>query len=199
MEVVEHYPLELYESSLLYGSPADVFVEKLGDRLDKLEKSTTCTNVGFTHDASSINDAVLRSRYVTLKTMKEKIDVQLNLGRRLVAVDAADAAERVIVSHFLPDLYGNLHSFSRQQFRCVDCNTKYRRMPLIGKCRRCGSKLLLTINRGGVEKYLKLSQGIAEEYDLPHYLKQRLTLLERDIKCLFEDETSKQFNLAEYM
>lgn len=76
---------------------------------------------------------------------------------------------------------------------------KYRRIPLSGKCTKCGGKLILTINKGGVEKYLKLSQNIAERYDLPHYLKQRLSLLEKEIKTMFEDETQKQFNLAEFM
>jgi DNA polymerase II large subunit len=195
METVRSYPLELYESSLNFSPASDVSVEKVSDKLDNPKFS----DIWFTHDVSSIHDSITRTRYVLLKTMREKIASQLNLGLKIKAVNARDAAERVIVSHFLPDLYGNLHSYSRQQFRCVNCNMKYRRMPLIGKCRKCGSKLLLTINRGGVEKYLKLSQEIVEEYELPHYLKQRLTLLEKDIKCMFEDETSKQFNLAEYM
>ena len=131
--------------------------------------------------------------------MKDKIDAQLELGKKIEAVDENDAAERIILSHFLPDIYGNLRSFCRQQFRCADCGAKYRRVPLSGKCRKCGGKLLLTIHRGGVEKYLKISQNLAKEYESPDYLKQRLILLERDIKSLFEDETVHQFNLAEFM
>jgi DNA polymerase II large subunit len=195
METVRSYPIELYEASMTYTSPSDINVEKVSEKLGKPDFK----DIWFTHEMSSIHDAVITTSYVTLKTMREKIDAQLNLGLKIKAVDARDAAERVIVSHFLPDLYGNLHSYSRQQFRCVNCNMKYRRMPLIGKCRKCGGKLILTINRGGVEKYLKLSQFIAEEYNLPQYLKQRLELLSLDIKCMFEDETEKQFNLAEYM
>ena len=52
---------------------------------------------------------------------------------------------------------------------------------------------------GTVEKYLKISSQIAEKYELPDYLKQRLMLLEKDIESIFEDETNKQFNLADFM
>jgi DNA polymerase II large subunit len=130
--------------------------------------------------------------------MKDKINTQLALAEKLAAVDERDAAERVILGHFLPDLYGNLRSFARQQFRCIDCNAKYRRITLNGKC-KCGGNLVLTISRGGIEKYLKISQEICEKYNLPNYLRQRLQLIEKDIRSIFEDETNRQFNLAEFI
>jgi DNA polymerase II large subunit len=196
MEVVKCYPLALYTAAQSFTSPSDVVLEKVSDRLNK---ANVDKELFFTHEASSIHDGVTVTRYITLKSMKDKIEAQLNLATKIAAVDERNAAERVILSHFLPDIYGNLHSFVRQQFRCVDCNAKYRRVPLIGKCLKCGGKLLLTINRGGVEKYLKISQEVADKYNLPHYLKQRLTLLQRDILSIFEDEMTKQFNLAEFM
>jgi DNA polymerase II large subunit len=196
MEVVKGYPLEFYRAAQELTAPADVVLEKVSDRLGK---PNVATGLWFTHESAPIQEGVTVSRYITLKSMRDKIDAQLVLATKIDAVDAQNAAERVILSHFLPDIYGNLHSFARQQFRCVGCNAKFRRVPLIGKCLKCGGKLILTINRGGVEKYLKLSQEVADKYNLPHYLKQRLTLLERDILCLFEDETTKQFNLAEFM
>lgn len=198
MEVCTSYPADFYTATYECAPPTCVKIERIADRLGtELEQH----GLGFTHECSSINGAGAPTvtQYLMLKTMKEKIEAQLGIARKINAVDVKGAAERVVLSHFLPDLYGNLRSFVRQQFRCVDCNEKYRRVPLIGKCRKCGGKLILTINRGGVEKYLKLSQEIAEEYDLPRYLKQRLQLLERDIKSLFEDETARQFNLAEFM
>ena len=131
--------------------------------------------------------------------MREKIDAQLNLGEKIMAVDHRNAAERIILSHFLPDLYGNLRAFSKQTVRCVECNKKYRRPPISGKCNACGGKLILTVNRGGVEKYLKVSMEMIARYSLPNYLKQRFMLLEKDIESIFEDETTKQFNLEEFM
>ncbi|MBI5636167.1 hypothetical protein HY993_04360, partial [Candidatus Micrarchaeota archaeon] len=103
--------------------------------------------------------------------------------------------------HFLPDLYGNLRSFGRQTFRCVDCNAKYRRVPLIGKCRKCnGGKLLLTINKGGIEKYLNLSNQLVKRFNLPTYMAQRLLLIEQEINSVFaeEKEEQKQVSLADY-
>ena len=90
------------------------------------------------------------------------------------AVDKKNAARKVITGHFIPDLIGNLHSFSRQIFRCSSCNTKYRRIPLSGKCTKDGGKLLLTISKGGIEKYLEMAINLADKYDLDDYIKQRL-------------------------
>ncbi|MFH0818342.1 MAG: DNA polymerase II large subunit, partial [Candidatus Micrarchaeota archaeon] len=196
METCYEYPLELYRKSLELANPGDIKIPRVADRLGKPEQYG---GIPFTHHSSSIDDAPLKTTYVEFKSMREKIDAQFGLTAKLRAVDNKDAAERVILSHFLPDLYGNLRSFSRQGFRCGSCNMKYRRVPLKGKCVRCGEKLLLTINKGGIEKYLKISQEIVEKYGLPSYLKQRLSLLEREIGSVFEDETSKQYNLAQFM
>jgi DNA polymerase II large subunit len=95
--------------------------------------------------------------------------------------------------------YGNLRSFSRQTFRCSSCNEIHRRPPLTGKCKRCGGNLLLTINKGGIKKYLEISRKICGDYDLPIYLKQRLDLLEREIKSIFEDDKIKQTGLADFL
>ncbi len=73
-----------------------------------------------------------------------------------------------------------------------------RRVPLSGKCSKCGGKLLLTISRGSIEKYLELSKQLVEKYSLPHYLKQRLMLVEREIESIFESDQSKQFSLSDY-
>ena len=75
-------------------------------------------------------------------------------------------ALRVLLSHFFPDMYGNLRSFSRQMFRCTDCNTKYRRVPLVGHCNKCNGKLQLTIYKGGIEKYLQPSLEKLKDLDI---------------------------------
>jgi len=80
----------------------------------------------------------------------------------------------------------------------VDCGFKYRRVPLSGKCNKCGGKILLTISRGSIEKYLGISQELAEKYELPNYLKQRLSLIQKEIESIFQDDKSKQFSLSDY-
>jgi DNA polymerase II large subunit len=196
LEVVKEFPVSFYEATLRFAHPSETKTEIIEHRLGKENDSY---NLWFTHHTPDINNGVLTSQYIYLKSMKDKINSQLGLAKKIAAVDSRDAAERLIMSHFLPDLYGNLRSFSTQQVRCVDCNTKYRRVPLSGKCTKCGGKLLLTVNRGGIEKYLKVTKEIIEEYNLPNYLRQRILLLEHDIQSIFEDETSKQFNLSEFM
>ncbi|PKP57041.1 MAG: hypothetical protein CVT88_09450 [Candidatus Altiarchaeales archaeon HGW-Altiarchaeales-1] len=95
------------------------------------------------------------------------------------------------------DIQGNLRSFGSQTIRCGKCNTIYRRIPLIGKCPKCGENLILTINEGGIRKYLKISINIAEKYELKNYIRQRLTILNENIDSMFV-ETKNQKNLGDF-
>ncbi|MDD5172301.1 MAG: DNA polymerase II large subunit [Candidatus ainarchaeum sp.] len=195
IEFVSQYPLDFYEAAERYAPPGDVKIKTVKDVLGTPEQyELPITHPGGTTDVGNIHTA-----YVTLESIPEKIDIQFSLQGRLRPVDRRDAAERLILSHFIPDLYGNLRSFSRQTFRCVACNTIFRRVPLAGKCSRCGGNLLLTINKGGIEKYLEISRNIVERYDLPFYLKQRLELLEKEIKSVFEDDKIKQTGLSDFL
>ena len=97
-----------------------------------------------------------------------------------------------------------MHSFSRQSFRCVACNAKYRRVPLVGKCTRCGGKIVLTISKGSIEKYLTMAIDLANRYNLEPYLKQRLLLIKEEISNVFgggaeQAQPIKQFNLSKFM
>ncbi len=196
MDCAWSYPLEFYEATLKSVSPGEAKIETVASRLNTERQYQ---DIGYTHEC--IMEGPERSAYVTLGSMKEKVEIELEMMKKIRAVEVSGAAERILLSHFFPDLYGNLRSFSKQGFRCVDCNAKYRRVPLAGKCTRnnCGGKLLLTINKGGIEKYLKLSQQMVADYGLPNYLKQRLQLVEKEIKSIFEDDKAKQFSLAEYV
>ncbi|MFH1750701.1 MAG: DNA polymerase II large subunit [Candidatus Micrarchaeota archaeon] len=193
MDCVRQYPLEFYHASLNLASPGEAKIEKVGDRL---ETPAQYENIDYTHFSKM--EGPTETRYVQLTNMREKVAEELDMMGKIAAVDVRNATERIILSHFLPDLYGNLRKFSKQSFRCVDCGMKFRRVPLQGKCFKCGGKLLLTVNKGGITKYLGISKELTEKYDLPDYLKQRLMLIEREIKSIFEDEKVKQFSLAEY-
>ncbi|MBI4361206.1 DNA polymerase II large subunit [Candidatus Micrarchaeota archaeon] len=194
MDRAPKYPLELYDAARNMANPSEVHVDLIKDHLGD---ASALEGIAYTHEAAM--SGPYQSTYVKFKNMQHKVQDELQLMQRIAAVDAAAAAERIILNHFLPDLYGNLRSFSRQTFRCVDCTAKYRRVPLVGKCRQCGGKLLLTINKGGIEKYLQLSKKMAEDYNLPNYLKQRLALIEKEIKSIFHDEKVQQFSLNEYL
>jgi len=191
MEVVEEYPLEFYEKTKSYASPSEIKIDLVENRLGT---NGAFEGLRFTHSSSinAIKDSPKRSRYVLLKTMQDKIESEFRLIDLLDSIDRRDAAKRLIMSHFIPDLMGNLHSFSKQKFRCVTCNAKYRRVPLIGKCTRDGGKLLLTISKGSIEKYLATSLNLAERYNIDVYTKQRLLLLRDEILGVFGNSTAEQ-------
>jgi len=196
METVYSYSLKFYEDACNGVSPSSVKMPLIKDRLGN---SNECVNLGFTHDTTAIDTGPHTSRYVQLKSMEDKVMCELELAEKIRAVDEADVAERIINFHFMRDLYGNLRAFGQQRFRCTDCNTKFRRPPLSGKCNKCGGKLLQTVYKGGIAKYLKLSQRMAEKYGLSDYIKQRLMMLEDDLKTIFASDKIKQYSLADFM
>ncbi len=195
IEIVSKYPLEFYEAAERITAPGDVKIKTVKDVLGTEEQY----ELPITHPGGSVDAGNIRTTYVELQSIPEKIDIQFRLQEKLRCVDKRDAAQRLILSHFIPDLYGNLRSFSRQTFRCVSCNTIFRRVPLAGKCNRCGGNLLLTINKGGIEKYLQISRDIVNKYNLPPYLRQRLELIEKEIKSIFEDDKVKQLGLSDFL
>ena len=103
-------------------------------------------------------------------------------------------------SHFMPDIIGNARAFSRQNFRCTNCNARIRRIPLNGECPRCKQgNIILTIAQGSVRKYLDLAKKIANNYNLSDYLKQRIELIEEEINSVFCNEKPEQKSLFEYV
>jgi DNA polymerase II large subunit len=198
MDVMARYPLEFYEATFRYAHPSEL-LSKMQVVRQRIGKEEQYEGLKFTHGTSDISAGVINSRYKTLETMEEKAKSQLSLAKKIRAVDERDVAERVIEHHFIPDLKGNLRAFSSQKFRCVACNSKYRRVPLTGACYKCGGKLVLTVSRGGVEKYLQVAMEIAQEYGISEYSKQRLRLAQRDIKSLFESDSHRQMSLADFL
>ena len=198
MDVVSRYPLEFYRMSMNYESPRKIegLIERVEDRLGSCKRYY---GLKFTHDTEDIFMGPKESRYKSLSTMIEKMKSQLKLASRIRAVDEKDVAERVLNTHFLPDLVGNLRAFSRQKFRCVKCNAKYRRMPLAGRCLKCGGNITLTVHMGTITKYLEISKELSEEYSLSEYTKQRISLIDLEIKSLFESDKSKQIKISDFV
>ena len=204
MEVDSSYSKDFYDKTMQRVPPGEA---KVGLVESRLKTEAAYSGLKFTHATTTkaMAYAPKRSAYTTLKTMQDKIDMQFSLSDKLYSIDRADAAKRLILSHFIPDLMGNLHSFSKQTFRCISCNAKYRRVPLIGKCPKCGGKLVLTISKGGIEKYLNTAINLSERYKLEPYIRQRIMLLKQEIETVFGavgaagDIPTKQFNLANFM
>ncbi len=196
MDVVDRYPLEFYEATTRMADPGEVEIEIAEESLGTDDEYT-----GFrhTHETTDIHMGPALSAYKTLGPMMEKMDAQLELARKLRAVDETDVAERVIEYHFLPDLIGNLRAFSSQTTRCLGCGEKFRRMPLSSDCPECGGDVTLTVHQGSVSKYMDHAIRVAEQYDCREYTKQRLYILEKTLESVFEDDTNKQSGIADFM
>ncbi|CAD6494113.1 MAG: DNA polymerase II large subunit [Candidatus Argoarchaeum ethanivorans] len=198
IDVTAQYPLEFYNATLTYTNPKEIvpYIDSVHNRLGTPQQYEETM---FTHHTDNIAAGPKNSAYKTLESMIDKMNAQLLLATKIRAVDDWDVAERVINSHFLPDLIGNLHAFTKQRVRCVKCGAKYRRPPLQNSCPRCGGRIVLTVHEGSVKKYLDVSLRVAEQYNIKPYTKQRLQLLKKEIKSLFENDKSKQKGLADFM
>ncbi|MBT4334589.1 DNA polymerase II large subunit [archaeon] len=195
MDVVSEYPLEFYDACMEYKMPWEVPIERLNDRL---ETEKQFEKYWYTHETSSINQGIVHSAYKSLPSMQEKVLGQMDIAEKVRAVYEADVARLIIEKHFIRDIKGNLRKFSMQQFRCVGCNTKYRRPPLKGNCLKCGGKIILTISEGSVVKYLKPSLDLANKYDIPEYLKQTLQITKDRIESVFGKELERQEGLTNW-
>ncbi len=195
VDIAWSYPLELYEAALEYKMPKEVKILQIKHVLDKPEQYE---GFGFTHDTTDINNGVLCSAYKMIPSMEDKLKGQMDLAFKIRAVDTSDVARLVIEKHFIKDTRGNLRKFSSQEFRCVDCNEKFRRPPLLGKCTKCKGKLLFTISEGSVIKYLEPTISLAEAYDLSPYLKQTVHLLKCHVESVFGKDKEKQEGLGRW-
>jgi DNA polymerase II large subunit len=196
IDLESSYPLEFYEATTRYESPKEVedMVDTVGKRIGTVLQYE---GFGFTHETENIAMGPLKSAY-TDGTMISKMEKQLELEKKIRAVDASDAVSRIIVHHFLPDLIGNLNRFSSQKLRCTKCNMKFRRTPLGGKCVKCGGNLTLTVHVNSVKKYLDISKKISEKYGVSTYLQQRLELIDCAIQSLFTNERVQHLKLDDF-
>ena len=153
---------------------------------------------GYTTPVSNIKTGNSKNSYKTLKTMVEKLEKQLDLVEKISAVDVREVATKVLTTHFIRDIVGNLRAFSTQSFRCKRCNRSFRRLPLRGKCTGCGGQLTLTVYRGGIEKYLDAAQKLIKEYELHQYYAERIMLVKKEISTLFEGKKPQQISLVDF-
>ncbi|MHA1799405.1 MAG: DNA polymerase II large subunit, partial [Candidatus Helarchaeota archaeon] len=197
MEIQDHFPLDFFELTDLYKEPKDAvkFVDIIEKRLDTPGQFE---NFKFTHPVSNLNIGPMETMYKKIKDIPNKISAQLKVAEKIRAVDEADVAKRIINTHFMRDIYGNLRAFATQKYRCSSCNKTYRRIPINGRCDniikgvKCNNKLILTVTEGGINKYLNVAKKMIKKYDLETYLKQRIQLAEDQIKSIFQSDLHKE-------
>jgi DNA polymerase II large subunit len=190
------YPLEFYQQAMQFVDPKDVedIFDLVAHRVvdHRIELTAESYGLRYSHETSDINRGPRVTTYSKLKTMEEKVERQLALGARISAVDVQDMAQRLLDSHFFPDIFGNLRAFATQKFRCTTCNEKFRRIPLVGVCPKCSGKIVLTVTKAGITKYVNLASKIVQDLELPRYYQQRLDLARKVINSIFPPEESSQ-------
>ncbi|TFF99069.1 MAG: DNA polymerase II large subunit [Promethearchaeota archaeon] len=199
VDIMEKYPLEFYRSTERYASPKELgnvmtLVESRLGTIEQYEK------INYNIPTDDINQGPTTTAYKTYASMDEKIHAQLYLGKIIDAVDEKDVARKIIASHFNPDILGNLRKFGQQEFRCVKCNTKFRRPPISngGKCPKCGNNVILTVNKGGIEKYIPRALKLCKDFELDSYTVQRMELIKQYVSSLTNNPRVKQQKLSDF-
>ncbi len=188
-------PLALYRAGEEEKMP---FAVKMDQVKGRLGGEREFTELWYSYDTEDINLGPLCSSYKTLPSMQEKVSAQMELCEKIRAVDVGDVARLIIERHFVRDTRGNLRKYSMQAFRCVGCNEKFRRPPLIGKCTKCGGKLIFTIAEGSILKYMQPALDLARKYKVSDYLLESLELNEMYIQSIFGKEKEKQEGLGKW-
>jgi DNA polymerase II large subunit len=205
VDVMSAYPPEFYRLCNEEASPTKYskLIDTTGRRLGtEAQFQGQC----YTEECSDINLGSHVGAYNRLKTMLDKLDSQLELSEKIRAVNAEFVAQKILTSHFMKDIAGNLRAFTNQKVRCVKCNRKYRRPPLKGSCVRCGGKLLMTVHKGGIEKYITPAEDLVEKFNLHRYYLDRLKLIRKELASLFPsveeqvvEDDNRQISLTSFM
>lgn len=198
VDVATSYPLEFYEATWKQAKAADV-VSLIEIVKNRIGEENQFFDYGFTHTTNGLTTKTQHSAYSTLNTMEEKLKMQFDTAKLINAVDANEVAAMVLTTHILPDIMGNMRSYSSQMFRCTSCGSKYRRMPLAGKCVECSNELTQTVTRGAVQKYLGIATGMCQEYKINDYLRSRVESISAELKLIFKEEKKVQSSLTEFM
>ena len=199
LDTLDKYPLEFYEATERYCTPSEI--ESLMNLVkSRLGTSGQYENIGYNIPTTNINKGPTTTAYKLYESMDDKIEAQLHLAKLIKAVEAKKVAEKILTTHFNPDILGNLRKFAIQGFRCVKCNEKFRRPPLVnsGKCPKCGNRIILTVNRGGIEKYIPRALKICTDFNLDNYTKQRMELIEEYVESLTNNPKIRQHKLSDF-
>ena len=198
LDTLNRYPLEFYEATERFVSPSEV-EDIMGLVRARLGTPNQYEKLGFNIPTDDINEGPVMSKY-KIGEMDEKTEAQLHIAKIIKSVDARFVAKKILTTHFNPDILGNLRKFGVQTFRCVKCNAKFRRPPISngGKCTMCGNRVILTVNRGGIQKYIPRALKLCKEFELDAYTRQRMEIVKEYVESLTNNPKIKQQRLSDF-
>ena len=210
------YPIGFYEATKgttengvwKPAAPKDAkkWVETVEDRLGTDGESE---GFGFTHDTSNCNDGPEWNPYNDKEinlSMRQKTMAQFALGDVLHSVNNKKQSAKLIDTHLIRDMRGNLRAFGQQKVRCTKCGASYRRVPISGKCMtitgkktdpftgvevevKCPGKPIMTVSHGSVSKYDELMRDIIAKYGCDDYITQLYTHVSKWVDQTFDDKS----------
>ena len=197
-DIASSYPREFYEKT--QGSPAASSLEQLIERIgSRLTDERQFYQYGFTHGTGKLAVKHPRAAYSTLRSLTEKIAMQIDVANKVEAVSTKEVVESIIKTHLIRDIMGNTKKYATQAFKCKKCGMTMRRPPLSWACPACGGAIRETLTRASVEKYLSIAQRLARDYNVDPYLKARLDVVKRELDQLFEGERkADQMELTDF-
>jgi len=198
-DIMKDYPLDFYEHTFSQEIPTKI-TGSMQLIKNHLKDQSQFHNFYFTHNTTSISLGPPRSSYSTLGSLSEKIENQIEIAKKIRAVNPDDVVAAVLRTHLIPDMIGNMRAYLRQVFRCKKCGRRSRRIPLLGKCDSCGGQLQQTVTQKSVSKYLQIAKNLSTEFDVGEYLRNRIDLLSEELKTLFPPEKDEgQLDLIQYL
>jgi DNA polymerase II large subunit len=198
IDVTSVYPLEFYDATWNQSKAGD-FASKIEIIKNRIGTENQFFNYAFTHFTGLLTTNSQRSAYSRLNTMDEKLEMQITTAKLINAVNPDEVVSMVLMTHILPDIMGNMRSYSSQAFRCSRCGEKYRRIPIMGKCLECGNELLQTVTKGSVEKYVSIATSLCNQFKINDYLRSRVESLTMELKLIFKEQKKEQSTLMEFM
>ncbi|MBM3897638.1 MAG: DNA polymerase II large subunit [Thaumarchaeota archaeon] len=145
----------------------------------------------YTHPTSNISFGPSSNNYASKNTLIDKLENQIQLAKKITAVDPKDVVTTILQTHLLPDIAGNIKAYTTQTFQCNSCGFQYRRLPIRGDCLECGEKLQATVTKGKVEKYFKLAIKLSNQFDIDQQTKTRLEIITNELRTLFKTESTQ--------
>ncbi|MBH59353.1 MAG: DNA polymerase II large subunit [Thaumarchaeota archaeon] len=191
MDVMHAYPKEFYYETSTNPNPTNIKTKiQTTEEFVLSGNEKQFIDFHFTHATSDISTGPPRTSYTTDKNINIKIEKQLDIAKKIDAVDPNKVVQSLIKTHLIPDIIGNTRAYLSQEFRCKNkyCQKKTRRMPLNNRCRSCREPLQATVTRGSALKYLPLALRLSNEYDVGDYIKNRVELIQEEAEYIFPSE-----------